>query len=187
MVMRKGLFIVAILATLIASQSLAGGKLSKKEIRAVEPQPTAIIYNHEADQSAKVLPAREVQIIEKRVEAPRVSVSEGFATGLHYGYPVLAYKTGDYDFECGYRNIRNDQMGLLRAGYTIWQRPETWTYLKNGLAYFPGTSPEFGFYVELENYITPNVSISGAIYPIRLSTSGPSIVSDAAIGARCYW
>lgn len=185
--MRKSLIVVAILAILMTSQSLAGGKLSKKEIRAVEPQ-TAIIYNHEADQSAKVLPAREVQIITKEKEpAPRVKACEGFATGLHYGYPVLAYKTGDYDFEIGYRNFKNDQMGLLRAGYTFWKLPEMWTYLKNGVSYFPGNEPAYGIFFEIENYITNCISVSGAIYPIRISTTGPSIVSDAAIGARAYF
>jgi hypothetical protein len=176
----------AILACWIfTSICFAGNVYSKKNIRQVIKE---VEINEQADQSAKVIPAKEVQIITKEKEpVPRVKACDGFAFGIHYDYPTLAYKAGDYDFEIGYRDIRGDRMGLLRSGYTLWKLDEQWTYVRNGIAFFPGNEPAFGLYGEIEQYLTNCISISGAIYPIRLSTQGSSIVSDATFGARCYW
>lgn len=161
---------------------LAGSMSSKKDINPV----TA----YEAPTFREVLeseqPAREVKIITKVVEKEKPMPSNGFYTGFSENYPVLGYDFGDLTAEIGYTSIASNQSGIIKGDWTFYRSEDKYTELKLAGAIYPGTAPLYGILIGAEQYLTPSISISGYIAPIKTG-DGVDIISSSAIGTKLYF
>ena len=143
----------------------------------------------------KILPADTAmpsppveRIIERTVveKAPaKPAPAQGLALGFHGNYPTITFVGTDLEIEAGYTSRFSDASAVLRGAGVAWASEDRYTLIKAGLAVFPGAIPTWGIYGELEQFLTPTVSISGALYPIK-SGSGQSIWGDAIVSGRVY-
>ncbi|MEA3493762.1 MAG: hypothetical protein U9R38_05190 [Candidatus Margulisiibacteriota bacterium] len=174
----KKLFLFALL-TILASSCFAGTMSTKKDIRSV------LEYRHPAD-IVESQPIVQPTIITNVVEKEKPKPSEGFYTGFSEIYPILGYDFGDLSAELGFTSIAGDRSGIIKADWTFWRSKDKYTELKLAGAMYPGTAPLYGLLIGVEQYLTPSLSISGYIVPIKTG-DGVEILSSSAIGMRLYF
>ena len=123
------------------------------------------------------------RVVEKAPAKP--APAQGLALGFHGNYPTVTFVGTDLEIEAGYTSRFSDASAVLRGAGVAWASEDRYTLIKAGLAVFPGNGPAWGVYGELEQFLTPTVSISGALYPIK-SGNGQTIWGDAIVSGRVY-
>lgn len=136
-------------------------------------------------------PVQVVKIIEKPVitkeviKEPRPVPSEGLAIGMHGAMPKLAWKYGMLDISGGYTSLAGDQKALVKIVVPFYQSQDRWTQLKAGGAVVLDSVNSYGCLLEVEQYLTPSVSVIGDVYLLRGSSTGTDI-GVGALGGRLY-
>lgn len=125
------------------------------------------------------------EIAKQVVEQLRPIPKQGVAVGIYGGFPTLSYVGSDVEIEAGYTRILSDQRAVIRGAGNIWKSADKYTSLKAGLAIFPDSIPCWGLFVGIEQFITPNVSVAGDMYPFQ-SGSGVTNLAIGVLGARYY-
>lgn len=169
---------IFLLVLLFATAAFAGAYMPDsptiKDVLASQDEEPYVIFIHDTTEKVvKELP-------------PREKPEKGFAAGIEGGYPLVAYKSGDLDAQIGYARINGNQIGLLRGAYTFLRKNEDYTNAKFGLCFFPGNEGLWGLFIELEQYLEKNISVTGSIYPYMVGTD-IEILGQATMGGRVYF
>lgn len=169
------------LVLVIASACMAGGKGSKKDVNRVNEWNPRVIEEKVADpKPVKII--KQTDVIREKYIKP--APYQGLSVGFHGAIPSISYDFGLIDLEGGYTSVAGDQVGLLKAGFKFWEAEDKYASIKLGGSCFIGGVPEYGIFIEAEQYISEYSSILGAIYPAR--SGGQDNFCEGIIGARLH-
>lgn len=173
--------IILLMLGFLTSSCFAGGMGQRKEVLPVKPYigPGSVWGETDADPKPVTIVEKNT-IIREVYEKPEPVI--GLGIGFHNRIPTVSYDFGLFDVEAGAISIAGDRYGVIKGGLRFYESQDKYTKMRVGAAYFPGTTPEYGIYGEVEQNISATVSILGCVYPAR--AGGQQNYLEAAIGGR---